>query len=230
MEQKYLPVLEETPLFKGIAGSDLEATLACLSPQTGFFRRNDFIALSGQKMPGLGMLLSGEAAVLKESITGNRVMMTVLEPGDLFGEMAVFSGQDDWPASVLAQKDSTVMFLPPAKILGECHKVCDSHRILITNMLRILSEKALLLNRKVEYLAMKSLRGKISRYLLEQSRAGGNHTFMIPLRRNELADFLGVSRPSLSREMCRMRDEGLIEFHRESIRIMDKEALRGAAE
>ena len=97
-------------------------------------------------------------------------------------------------------------------------------------MLRIISEKALLLNRKVEYLAIKSLRGKICTYLLEQHQRTGMTTFMLPLKRCELADLLNVSRPSLSREMCKMRDEGIIDFHRSSIRIKNMEALKRSAE
>jgi CRP-like cAMP-binding protein len=54
--------------------------------------------------------------------------------------------------------------------------------------------------------------------------------FVLPLKRNELADFLGVSRPAVSRELGRMRDEGLIEFYKSSVRIIDLEGLRGMAE
>ena len=53
---------------------------------------------------------------------------------------------------------------------------------------------------------------------------------MLPLKRNEMADFLNIARPSLSREMCRMRDEGIIDFHRESIKIKDPDALKSMAE
>jgi CRP-like cAMP-binding protein len=97
-------------------------------------------------------------------------------------------------------------------------------------MLGIISEKALMLNRKVEYLAIKSMRAKISTFLLEQYKKTGKTTFMIPLNRNELADFLNVSRPSMSREMCRMKEEGIIDFHRASIRIINPDALKKSVE
>ena len=96
------------------------------------------------------------------------------------------------------------------------------------NMLSVVSEKAINLNRKVEYLAMKSLRAKLSRFLLEQYKKAGKTMFVMPLNRSELSDFLNVSRPSLSREMCRMRDEGIIDFYRSSVQILDEEALKKA--
>ena len=98
------------------------------------------------------------------------------------------------------------------------------------NMLNIISNKALILNRKVEYLSIRSIRGKIIHYLLEQYKHKGKNNFTLPLNRTELADFLNIPRPSLSREMCRMRDEGLIDFHRSSIKINNVENLKALAE
>jgi CRP-like cAMP-binding protein len=104
--------------------------------------------------------------------------------------------------------------------------VCPWHRTLVTNLLGITSERALMLNKKVEYLTIKSIRGKISTFLLDLYKKTGNNNVMLNMNRNELADFLNVSRPSKSREMCRMRDEGIIDFHLSTIRIKDVEALR----
>jgi CRP-like cAMP-binding protein len=62
-----------------------------------------------------------------------------------------------------------------------------------------------------------------------RSSRTGETLFMLPLKRNELADFLGVSRPAVSRELGRMRDEGLIEFYKSSVRILGLAGLRGLA-
>jgi CRP-like cAMP-binding protein len=102
--------------------------------------------------------------------------------------------------------------------------------MLITNMLQVISGKALLLDRKVEYLAMKSLRGRIGALFLEEHKKKGASTFMLSMKRNEIADFLNVTRPSLSREMCRMRDEGIIDFHMASVQIKDLDKLREMTE
>ena len=63
-------------------------------------------------------------------------------------------------------------------------------------------------------------------YLIDQYKISKNTTLTIPLKRNELADFLNVSRPSLSREMCAMRDEGIIDFHLSTFKIKDIELLK----
>lgn len=230
MFKKWMTVLAKCSLFRGIDPLELNIVLACLNPRVNSFEKNEWVTASGEKVAGLGVVLSGEVVIAKENAAGHRVIMAVDGPGQIFGEMAAFSEEGVWPATVMARAACTVMFLPTGKIVGSCEKACASHRFLITNMLGIVSDKALMLNRKVEYLAIRSMRGKISTFLLEQHQRTGQDTFMLPLKRNELADFLNVSRPSLSREMGRMRDEGVIDFHRDSVKIMQVEALRNMVE
>jgi len=74
------------------------------------------------------------------------------------------------------------------------------------------------------------MRGKICTYLLEEYNRTGDKNIILPLNRNELADFLNVSRPSMSREMGKMRDEGLINFHLTAIELLDIEGLKNMSE
>lgn len=230
MDSKWVATLADNPLFHGIEPEGLLNMLGCLKPKTGEFGKNEYMTKAGDPFEGIGIILSGSAVVTKENAAGNRVIMTVLEPGDMFGEMVAFAGSNQWPASVFTQEPSTVIFLPPDKIVGSCERACGMHKRLIMNLLRIVSDKALALNRKVEYLSIKSMRGKISAFLLEQYRRTGQTTFVLPLNRNEMADFLNVSRPSMSREMGRMQEEGIIDFHQASVKIRDVEALRAMVE
>jgi len=222
-------ILMGSPLFDGISANELDSMIHCLQPKVCTYKKNSYITIGGEPFTGLGILLSGEATVIKENVVGNRNVMAVLKAGNIFGEMIAFSGKHNWPASVFAQTPCSVIFLPPDKITGNCANACTSHTQLIKNMLSILSEKALLLNQKVEYLTISSLRGKISTYLLEHYKLTEKKDFNLSLSRNNLADFLNVSRTALSREMGRMRDEGLIDFYRASIKIHNLETLKKIA-
>jgi len=230
MNFKWMESLKKCSLFHNLDQEEISCLLECLHPRIKSYQKNECITIAGNELTEFGILLSGEAAVTKENAAGSRIILTVLGPGELFGEIAAFSGNRCWPATVFAQGKCTALFLQPEKVIGYCDNSCQNHKMLIQNMLRIIAEKALFLNRKVEYLAIESLRGKICTYLLEQHQRTGRTTFMLPLKRWELADLLNVSRPSLSREMCKMRDEGIIDFHRSSIRIKDMDALKRSAE
>ncbi|MCX7781494.1 MAG: Crp/Fnr family transcriptional regulator [Negativicutes bacterium] len=226
MNNTMTKALAASPLFAGIAPDTLAVMFDCLQPKMSVHPKNSYITIEGEPFVGLGILLTGEAAVIKENVAGARVVMTILQAGDMFGEMIAFSSRNSWPASVCAQTECSVVFLPPQKITGTCAHACNGHQQMVRNMLLIVSEKALMLNRKVEYLTIKSMRAKIATYLLEQYKLMGKKTFVMSLKRNDLADFLNVSRTALSREMGRMRDEGLIDFYRSSVKIKDIEKLK----
>ncbi len=230
MLKKWVNVLSSCSLFEGINLEELQNMLDCFNPKLVNYERNELISVAGEEFNGLGIVLEGNVAITKENVAGDRVIIDILSPGQIFGEIAAFSGNKLWPATVVAHTDCTVIFMAPEIILGTCKKQCVSHKQLIKNMLKIISKKALLLNKKLQYLSMKSIRSKISSYLLEQYKEKKQETFMLPLKRNEMADFLNIARPSLSREMCRMRDEGIIDFHRESVKIKDPDALKSMAE
>jgi len=224
--EEYLLALQKSELFKGINEDNIKQMMACLKPIITNYKKNDYIVTSGDALDGLGIIVCGAAAVIKENEGGNRHIMKMLGIGDTFGEIVVFSKKSHWPATVVALEKCSVFFLPRSKIISECDNVCPWHRDLVRNMLGIISDMAIMLNKKVEYLTIKSMREKISKLILELYEQSGNKTFMLPMNRNELADFLNVSRPSMSREMSRMRDEGIIDFHKETIKIIDLEMLK----
>ncbi len=212
-------VLSSSLLFRGIKPEALNTMLECLKPGIQRCRQREIAALCGQPFHGIGVVASGRVALTRETISGNNIMLEMLEAGEIFGETVAFSDNKTWPVTVIAQEESCLLFLPPGKIQGNCSNICASHSTLIMNMLNILSNHAITQNKKIGYLSAKGIRSKISAYLLDMYLQNGNTAFEIPMKRQELADYLGIPRPSLSREMGYMRDAGIIEFSGVSIRI-----------
>jgi CRP-like cAMP-binding protein len=213
MYQEWIDTLRSSPLFHGIANESLNTMLECLKPKIRRCKQREIIVTYGQSFEGVGIIAEGKVSLTKEMYSGNRIMMGILDAGDIFGEMIAFSNKKVWPKTVIAHEDCVLLFLPPDKITGTCSKICASHNTLIMNMLQILSSKALKLNKKIEHMSASNIRSKISSYLLDIYRQTTDITFTIPMKRHELADYLSIPRPSLSREMGLMRDAGIIEFN-----------------
>jgi len=226
MYTKWLDILRSTPLFKDIEADALNEMLLCLNPEIRNYKKDEIIASAEDNINGIGILVNGRASVVKETASGSSIIMDILEAGNIFGEIAAFSNDPRWPASVFALEDCTVLFLEQRKIVGNCSRQCGAHNRLTVNMLSIISEKALMLNRKVEYLSIKSMRAKLSTFFLEQYKRHGKPLFVLNMNRNQLAEFLNVSRPSMSRELGRMKDEGIIDFHMSTIRIRNLDLLK----
>ena len=225
MLDKWIDTIEKSKLFSGIYREEAKLMLKCLTPRIVHVKKGEFTGFSGENIEELGVLLEGSLSIMKENIDGGRIIIDIVKPGELFGEIAVFTEKKLWPATVLANENSVAMFISPDKFTGGCLNACTYHRQLILNMLKIISEKALGLRKKVEYLSIKGMREKLCTYFWEQYKKNDNLMFVLPMKRGELADFLNVSRPSMSREMCRLRDEGLIDFHLSTIKIRNPEKV-----
>jgi CRP/FNR family transcriptional regulator, dissimilatory nitrate respiration regulator len=219
MYREWTEILKNSMLFRGINHESLNTMLECLKPRIQLYKQREIVALYGSPFQGIGIVASGSVALTKETYYGNRIILNILNAGEIFGEMVAFSDNKVWPVTVIAQDDSSLLFLPPDKMLETCSNVCASHSTLIMNMLKILSNRALMLNKKIEYLSAKSIRSRVTNYLLDIYRTNGDTTFIIPMKRHELADYLNIPRPSLSRELGLMRDEGIIEFDGSSVKI-----------
>lgn len=227
MYEQWQTVLIKTPLFSGIPVQETVKLLECLWPRLEMYRKDEFVFLTGDAVRGMGLLLSGRLAVIKENALGQQLIITVLEPGDMLGEVAVFAGVEQFPSSVRTLAESVVVYLSQEQIVGICSEGCDSHRKMMMNMMTILANKALLLNKKVEYLSIKTIRSKICALLYEHGqKAGSLRRFVLRMNRNDMADFLNVPRPSISRELCLLRDEGVIRFDRSEFEILDEMKLK----
>src|SRR5690606_35660006 len=85
--ESYVEVLSKAELFKGFDKEEVILMLKCLEPTVREFHKGNYLAIAGEKFHGLGIMLEGEAAAYKENMAGTRVMMVLLEPGDVFGEI-----------------------------------------------------------------------------------------------------------------------------------------------
>jgi hypothetical protein len=87
MYEKWIGVLLKCQLFKGMNTDELKGVLSCLKPKMGSYARNEYVTVVGGKMIGLGVVLSGDVVVSKENIAGNRVIIAVNGPGEMFGDI-----------------------------------------------------------------------------------------------------------------------------------------------
>ena len=230
MDENYIEIASQSSMFQGIEHSSLLHVMGCLEYKIVHFKKNEYIARIGTPFQGVYVVLEGETAIVRETYGGIRSIVNLFDVGDVCGEAMAFCGLTQWPMSYQALTDSTIMVVHPERIINVCERACIFHKTILSNMIHVIAQKACDLNRKVEYLMLKTINGKLSKYLLEQKDLNGSMTFELPLNREKLADFLSISRPSMSRELGHLRDMGIIEFHRNTFRIVDEERLKAFLE
>lgn len=221
----YYPVLRGTSLLRGMRDDELDKMLDCFAPRVRRYQKGELLMLAGYETREVGILLEGSITALKNTPDGSSVAITEMSTGGLFGDVLSGSSTKS-PVSVMAQTDCLAIYLPYDKIIHPCAHLHESHLQLLQNLVLTISNKYFALDRRVELLICKSLRVRISLWLLEQAEEAGQDTFAVPLTRAGLAEYLNCDRSALSRELGRMQREGLIETFRGSFKILDKERLR----
>ena len=119
--------------------------------------------------------------------------------------------------TILAKTDVTIIHLKKDLIL----KFCQSNVNFLTNFLESLSDKTLILADRIRTLSFKSLRKSIIDFLIYESYAQKSNKVKLGVTKKNLAEKFGVQRTSLSRELNKMREDGLIEYDLYSITILD---------
>lgn len=219
--------LRHSPLFYQMSPEDIQGCIACSQSQLVTYQKDQLIFSQRDIPQKLLVLVRGMVVVGNDTPSGRRsIVATLDQPGEVFGEVFLFLNKGSYDHYAQALAPSTVLQMPKEYLHQPCEEHCRYHARLVANLLNILSQKAYYLNQKLQILSCATLRQKIARVLLQQSDPDGR--VVLAMNREELADFLGTTRPSLSRELMRMQEEGLLRVQRREVQILDLAALQTA--
>ena len=213
--------LKRCILFEDMKCEDLSNFLNMSNYTIKKYLKGNVVVIEGSKCEELGILLEGLLEVQTLYPSGKLLTFAQLRPVEIFGEAILFSKVNKFPATIGAIKDSKIMFIKKEDLINcltNCHKFME-------NFLELLSNKLLMLNKKVKMLSLESIRKKIESFLMEEYKKQGSNIIKASLSRKEMAEHMGIQRPSLSRELIKMRDAGIIDFNREVIIIKDMGVL-----
>ena len=198
--------LTDLPLFRGIP--DLEAVLERTGARVRTYEKGAYLLRRGETAERMGVVLSGGVHIVREDFWGNRSIVGLAGPGDVFAE-SYHLGGGVLEVSALAAAETEALALDAR---GE--------PALLGNLLALLAEKNRMLTEKIRHLSRRTTREKILSYLSAQALRAGGPEFDIPLDRQQLADYLAADRSALSAELGKLRREGLLETRRSHFRLL----------
>ena len=214
-------LVKSCPLFRGIDPADLGAMLKCMSAREIEPERGEFIMTTPGSAPLMGVVLAGEVEMISEDYFGKKSLLTVLPVGSVFGESYSCVKARNRTIAYQASGKCRVLLLDYERILHACKLVCRFHHRMIENMVELIAEKNLELIEKLEVTSRTSIREKLLTYLTRQAERTGSATFQVPMGRTELAEYLCADRSAMTRELSRMREEGLIDFDKRTFTLLD---------
>lgn len=212
-------------LFEGIKQSELTHILTCIRAYEKSYPKNSYIILQGDKVKNFGVVIDGSVDIIKENVYGNRRLITTIEKDMIFAESLAAAGLDESPISAVAKEKCKILFVPIDGLLIMCSSSCGFHNRLITNLVKMLATKNLLLNQKIDYLTSRTTRERVAKYFIDTANRDGKTHIKIPYNRNQLAEYLGVDRSVLSRELSKLKQEGILDFDKNTFHIVDVHSL-----
>lgn len=208
-------------LFNGVSDEEIEEIFSYIKYSEVSYNKGQILFQEGDNCENIGIIEDGIIQLERIYSSGKSIVLAKLSKGDVFGEALVISSKALYPATVIAKSDCKILFINKKEII----KLCSNNEKILENFLTLLSDKVIMLNKKVKSTSLKSVKHKVIDYILEKSSESNSNIIKLNESKEDIAAYLGIPRPSLSRELINLRNENIIEFDRNSITILKFDEL-----
>ena len=216
----YVPNYLDIPLFQGLEREEISEVLQKFHGLIKHFSKSDYIYLAGDCVENLCVVLDGTVQMIKEDIWGEKSISANLGAGYVFAQNFLGKLGDRSVVSYFVASDSEILMLPLGRSLFDVNTNSKASQRLMCNIVSILADNNTRLIEKTEILCKKTLRSKILAYLEQEARNKQSHQFTIPFNRTDLANYLDADRSALTRELARMKDEGIIDYTKNTFTLL----------
>ena len=213
--------ISSCPLFSEIDNTEQEAFLSRLVSNRKVVEKGQTVARQGDEIKHLYLLVKG--VVRTEMITqeGNSLEIEFIDAVRPLAPAFVFAHNNHFPVDVITMKECHFLLIPKDVWLKEMMR----NETLLTNFLKLNSNMTVFLSQKVQMISIKSIKGKLSLFILENT-TDDNNSFTLKRNRTQLAEYFGVQRPSLSRTISELVDKGIISIDKREVTVLKREELR----
>lgn len=223
-----MDILRRCSLFAGLSGTQIGALLQEWQPARRRFGRGETLLLAGYETHELGIVLDGEIEAGKHTADGALLTLTRMGPGGLFADILAGSRDAKSPVTVTAATPVTVLLLPYRRLLRPGAALDAVHAAVLQNLIAAIADKYFALDRRVELLMLRSVREKVLHYLRTEAVRLPDGALQTPYDRAGLAAYLGCERSALSRELSRMRRDGILQIDGRTFRLTPQREARAA--
>lgn len=176
----------------------------------------------GDPQPTFLLVLRGRVEVVRTKPDGGSQLLDWVRAGECCGAVTAFGDEPHWIADVRLVEPTRALVIDTSALIDQSHRV-DACLTVLENCRRVLARRGSLMVRRVELLTYRGMRERLAFLLLRDHKEG---VVNLAMTRKQLADSIYVSRTSMTRELGRMVDDGLIRIDGRRIELLDVPALR----
>lgn len=210
--------LSQTALFRDCAEADIQNMADYLGFRTVRFKKGATIYEAGTVISDIGLVLSGSIQISHNDFWGNKSILGIADVGDVFAESYACIPGERLMISVTASENCEILFISVPKLFAS-RSICSGQNQFIRNLMVISAQKNLLLSRRSMHTAPKTIRGRLLSYFSQLTAEQGSHNVVTPFDRQQLADYLNLDRSALSKELGKMKRDGLLDYHKNTFSL-----------
>lgn len=216
--------LKKCELFNDFADNDINKLFDSVEARIVKYSRGQLVAKENTEISELCILLEGNLVEYINKPNGEREVLRSIIDGEIFGLAQGYHKPNFLGYNIVSALDCSVLYITLGSILQ--HNDNSYRQKLLSNLLTVMSGKILELENNNSYITIKSMRLKIAKLIYDNYLSQNNTDIALGMNRNEMAKYLNVSRPSMSREMARMHELGMFDFWKDKIKITDIQAIK----
>ena len=221
--------LKDTLLIQNLNDTEIQRILYCSHAETLTFPKGQTIIFPDDKPAVLYLILEGTVILEQYNYMGKPMNIEYRSAGSLFGETDVFLDKDSFGYTVRTESPCRILTADRSFFFRTCEKNCEHHSQAIFNMLHIFALDNHQKQERLDLLTCGELEQRLARYLLE-NRTGADTVFL-SMNRSELAAYLNTTRPSLSRTLSGLQNQGALQIAgRNQIKILNPDILQDIAD
>lgn len=210
--------LAKTPLFQNCSEKNIQEMAQHLDFQTVKYKKGNIIYKEGDIVTKIGLVLSGSVQIGHNDFWGNKSILNIVTAGGVFAEAYACVPKEPLMIYVTANENCEILFIPMPKLCTS-YNICNLQNKLMQNLITICAQKSLQLSKRSLHTAPKTIRGRLFSYFSQLISEQGNNKITIPFDRQQLADYLNLDRSALSKELGKMKKDGLIDYYKNIFEI-----------
>lgn len=216
--KKTMELMGQIDLMKSITPQEIESYLIEGSCKITQYRKNNIVHFVGEVCSKLEIILSGKVVIERIDESGNLMTIAEFLGGDVLGGNLMFSKNPYYPMTVTAKEATLILEINKDRLF---RLFSDNHEFL-SSYLEYVSDHTVILGDRIKHYVNRTIRESIISYLNFESKKQNSSIIKLSMTKKALAERIGVQRTSLSRELAKMREGGLIEFNSVSITLLNK--------
>ncbi|MGI6161736.1 MAG: Crp/Fnr family transcriptional regulator [Christensenellales bacterium] len=214
--EEYISLIEKSSLLGSFSKQEVHSCLRDGSFRISAYGKNNIIHFSGEACLKLEIILLGHVSVERIDEAGNLMIIAEFYDDEILGGNLLFSKSPYYPMTIIAKQPTVILEIDKERLLA----LFSDNPVFLRSYLEFVADHTAILGDRIKHYVNKTIRECVIAYLEHERQKQNSKIIRLPITKKAWAERIGVSRTSLSRELAKMKKDGLIRYDAKCIELL----------